>query len=164
MTALQIVPGSVADMAARNNGQIVPPALCVLFDKSFSMQERDGQGEDGSTTSRFMAGVAQLTALQAAYPGQIVLIDFGDDAEVRPGGLPNEPNDGCTRLAPALQLAKELDTGMMRFVVISDGLPQDTYAALEVARTFRVGIDTIAVGTVNRGEAFLKELAETSCF
>ncbi len=78
-----------------------------------------------------------------------MLIDFGDIAQVRPGGYPDEPNGMNTYLAPGLQLAKELDTGAMKFVVISDGLPQDEYAALEVAQTFLVGIDTIAIGNVN---------------
>jgi len=157
--SLLIVPGSITDMATRNGGHVIPPALCVLFDTSSSMLDMDGKLGDGSIVSRWHAGVEQLTKLQAQYPGQIVLIEFGDDAAVRPGGAPGEPQ-GLTRIRPALDLAKELDTGVMRFVVISDGLPQDEHAAMEIATTFQVGIDTIAIGEANNGIDFLKRLAE----
>lgn len=158
-TKLAIVPGSVADMAIRNQGTMIPPSVCVLFDISYSMRAEDAVMANGARTSRFLAGAEQLTALQAQYPGQIVLIDFGDRAQVRPGGFPDEPNGMNTFLAPALQLAKELDTGVMKFVIISDGCPQDEFAALEVGQTFIGGIDTIAVGEANNGAAFLKKLA-----
>jgi hypothetical protein len=158
-TDLQIVPGSIADMAARNHGQVIPPALCVIFDISYSMRGMDARLKDGTTASRFTAGAAALTELQAQYPGQIVLIDFADAANVRPGGYPDEPIGNATLLAPALHLARELDTGQMTFVIISDGLPQDEALALEVAHTFGVGIDTIAVGEANRGCAYLERLA-----
>jgi len=161
-TALAIVPGSVADMAARNQGQIIPPSVCVLFDISYSMRAEDAVMADGARTSRFLAGAEQLTLLQAQYPGQIILIDFGDLAQVRPGGHPDEPNGMNTFLAPALQLAKELDTGVMRFVIISDGCPQDENPSLEVGQTFLAGIDTIAVGEANNGAVFLRKLAEAT--
>lgn len=161
-TKLTILPGSVADMAARNQGQMIPPALVVIFDISYSMRAEDAKLKDGKTTSRFLAGSEQLIELQAQYPGQLVLIDFGDVAQVRPGGYPDEPNGMNTYLAPGLKLAKELDTGVMKFVVISDGLPQDEYEALEVGQTFLAGIDTIAIGNVNTGADFLQKLAKAT--
>ncbi len=162
MRDTRIVRGSIADLAPRNQGQIVPPALCVIFDVSYSMQALDGTLKDGTAVSRFTAGAEALTELQGQYPGQIVLIDFAEVARVRPGGYPDEPNGLNTILAPALRLAKELDTGAMKFVIISDGLPYDRQSALEVAQSFSVGIDTIAVGTENSGEAFLRELAQAT--
>jgi hypothetical protein len=162
VTDLQIVPGSIADMARRNEGTVIPPAIVVIFDISYSMRGEDAKLKSGTVTSRFLAGAAALTELQAQYPGQIVLIDFGDDANVRPGGYPDEPNGQNTFLAPGLRLAKELDTGAMRFVVISDGTPQDQDAAMEVAQAFTVGIDTIAVGAVNYGAEFMEKLAKAT--
>jgi len=156
--SLSIVPGSITDMATRNGGHVTPPALCVLFDTSSSMLDMDGKLGDGTVVSRWHAGVEQLTKLQGQYPGQIVLIEFGDTAAVRPGGAPGEPR-GLTRIYPALQLAKQLDTGVMRFVVISDGMPQDEHAAVDFATTFSVGIDTIAIGDANNGVDFLQRLA-----
>ncbi|RRR67210.1 MAG: VWA domain-containing protein [Candidatus Viridilinea halotolerans] len=157
----QIVPGSIADMALQNGGQMIPPALCVMFDVSYSMQDSDGTLKDGSRTSRYAAGVEQLRDLQAEYPGQIVLIDFAQKAEVRPGGMPNEPLGLDTLLVPAMLLARELDTGLMRFVVISDGRPCDGPMALQVAQTFQGQIDTIAIGS-ECSEEFLRSLAQAT--
>lgn len=157
--AMQIVPGSIADMATRNDGQIIPPVLTVLFDTSYSMRAMDGRLEDGGSASRFEAGVEQLTKIQAQHPGQIVLIEFNNGAHVCPGGVPEEPRGYKTDLESALRLAKELDTGAMRFVVISDGQPDDEWGVREVAQTFSVGIDTIAIGSSEQGATFLEQLA-----
>lgn len=51
-----------------------------------------------------------------------MIIAFGDEATVCPG-VPPEPN-GWTMLYLALEKAREADTGAMKFVIISDGLPQ----------------------------------------
>jgi hypothetical protein len=63
-----------------------------------------------------------------------------------------------TPLAEAIDMARE--NGYAKAVVISDGIPDDRFAAMEAARRFGGRIDVIFVG--NPGEAgsmFLDELA-----
>jgi Mg-chelatase subunit ChlD len=52
---------------------------------------------------------------------------------------------------------------IMRFIVISDGEPDDEKEALKVAKTFKNRIDTIFVGREGaEGQDFLNRLAKAS--
>jgi hypothetical protein len=117
-----------------------------------------GRPPQGRTVSRYDAAVAQLKELQAKHPGQIAIIAFGDEATVCPGGMPPAPN-GWTMLYLALEKAREADTGAMKFVIISDGLPQHRDLAKREAEQFSVPIDVIYVGRDERGEEFMKDFA-----
>ena len=154
----EIVPGSIAHTTIQHGGQLPkPPIMVVMFDISYSMDERDATLH-GRTVSRYEAGVAQLKELQAKHPGQIAIIAFGDEATVCPGGVPPEPN-GWTMLYLALEKAREADTGAMKFVIISDGLPQQGDLAKREAEQFSVPIDVIYVGRDERGEEFMRDFA-----
>ena len=147
----EIVPGSIAHTALQHGGQLPkPPIMVVMFDISYSMDERDATLH-GRTVSRYEAGVAQLKELQAKHPGQIAIIAFGD-------GVPPEPN-GWIMLYLALEKACEADIGAMKFVIISDGLPQQGDLAKREAEQFSVPIDVIYVGRDERGEEFMRDFA-----
>ncbi|KPV52689.1 hypothetical protein SE17_13990, partial [Kouleothrix aurantiaca] len=89
---------------------------------------------------------------------QIAIIAFGDEAEACPGGVPPLPS-GWTQLHLALDMAREADTGSMKFVIISDGLPQMQELAYRSAEKFTVPIDVIYVGKDSGGENFMREFA-----
>lgn len=66
-----------------------------------------------------------------------------------------------TDLAGALRFAKMADVPDMRFVVISDGQPNDREAALKAARQIKARIDVVFVGPErdSHGRDFLAQLA-----
>ncbi len=69
-------------------------------------------------------------------------------------------------MARALQFVQPADGTGIRFILISDGLPDDAEATLRVARTFESHIDTIYIGPEtgfdSHGREFLKRLAEAT--
>lgn len=68
---------------------------------------------------------------------------------------------GSTPLHTAIDRARTVGAG--RVVVISDGCPDSTTAAMEAAKKFGGRIDVVFVGNPGEyGEAFLKELAEAT--
>lgn len=157
-----IVKGSLAEVAQQNNGALIaPPVAVVLVDISWSMDADDAQDERGRPATRWAAAKAALERLQGEMPGQVALIAFGDTAVMCPDGvLP--PTLGTTRLHEALAMARQADSGSMRFVVISDGLPDDSDAAMAEARRFTGAVDCVYVGTDCDGERFLKRMAQAT--
>ncbi len=158
-----IVPGSVADLARQNGGRIAPPSVIIVFDHSGSTEEMDARLLDGSRASRWSAGCEQLALIQARMPGKIAVLAFADVVTPCPGGVPPEPT-GFTDLALALRMARQADTGAVRFVVISDGQPNDKGTALDLARAFVGQIDAVLVGEGAAWEReqsanFMQELA-----
>lgn len=152
----EIVPGSIAAMVEA--GQMTkPPIMVIMIDISSSMNEMDARYK-GARVSRYEAAKHQLIELQARYPGQIAIIAFGDEATACPGGVPPLPS-GWTQLHLALKMAREADTGQMKFLIISDGLPQQQYQVEAEAELFTVPIDVILVGKDTNGERFLGEFA-----
>jgi hypothetical protein len=154
----EIVPGSIADAAIQAGGELTkPPIMVIMIDISSSMNEMDARYK-GRVVSRYEAAKHQLIELQARYPGQIAIIAFGDEATACPGGVPPLPS-GWTQLHLALKMAREADTGQMKFLIISDGLPQQQYQVEAEAELFTVPIDVILVGKDTNGERFLGEFA-----
>lgn len=160
MKSIMTVIGSLAHYADDNDGMIKAPKAVVLVDVSWSMETSDAF-VGGFPRSRYDAACTQLQRLQAQMPGEIAVIAFADHPEFCPGGVPMEPC-GTTDLAAALAMARQADNGSMRFVVISDGDPNNHDEALKEARQFSVGIDTIAIGQEQRGRSFLRELAAST--
>lgn len=157
-----LVKGSLAEVARQSGGELVaPPVAVVLADISLSMRKLDAVDERGAPTTRHKAAQAALRRLQAEMPGQLALIAFSRQAELCPTGRLPAPY-GTTRLDRALAMARQADNGRMRFVLISDGRPDDPDAALEVASQFSVGIDCIYIGGDAEGEAFLRQLAQAT--
>lgn len=155
-----IVPGSISAIATQQNKSLAETftsAECVVIvDTSGSMAAHDSRGN----RSRYDIACEELAKLQAQMPGKIGVLSFSDDVQFCPGGTPVFMQ-GATNLAKALKFAQMADVPGIRFVVISDGYPDNPEEAIRVARTYRNRIDTIYVGpeTDEPGRRFLAELA-----
>lgn len=140
----QIVTGSIADLAQKNNQSIAETFLScdcvVLIDVSGSMNSEDGTGK-----TRYNRACEALKNLQASLPGKIAVVRFSDQVVFEPSGVPFFEGSG-TDLAGGLQFIKMADVPEMHFVVISDGEPNDRQSALSIAKTFSNKIDVIFIG------------------
>lgn len=158
-----IVKGSLANIATTNNMSLaqtfISCEVIVLCDTSGSMSARDSVGGN----SRYDQACWELATLQGSLPGKIGVISFSDSTMFCPNGTPFFLGGG-TDLAGALQFAKVADVpGGMRFIVISDGQPDNADAALRMARKYHNRIDTIFVGPeYGPGREFLERLAAAS--
>lgn len=104
----------------------------------------------------------ELAKLQRDLPGKIAIIAFSDTTEFAPSGVPRFISGG-TDLAGALRFVHVADGCNIRFVVISDGYPNDPEGTLREARKFQSRIDTVYIGPEGgEGEAFLRKLAQAS--
>jgi hypothetical protein len=159
-TELSVVRGSLADVASQGGQSLaeafVTAEAVILCDVSGSMDAHDSRGG----RSRYDVACAELGALQANLPGRLAVIAFSDRPEFVPGGVPPFLSGG-TDLAAALRFAKVADVPGMRFIVISDGEPDNAAEALHVAATFTSRIDTVYVGpeAFPQGREFLERLA-----
>jgi len=158
-----MVVGSIAQIAMQERKSIAETFVScdaiVIVDVSGSMSSPDSR----SGRRRYDVALEELARLQRDLPGKIGVIAFSDYAQFVPGGVPPFLAGG-TDLTGALKFAKVADVPGMRFVVISDGEPDDARSALEIARTYRNRIDTIHVGPESdlRAREFLRELATAS--
>ena len=158
-----IVTGSLSDVAQRNRQSLAQTfigAECVcIVDTSGSMQTRDSKGGE----SRYNVACEELAALQEAMPGRIAVLSFSTETMFCPDGKPFF-QCGSTYLAAALQFARIADVPGIRFIVISDGEPDNERDALHEARTFQSKIDVIYVGPESSpaGREFLAKLAAAS--
>ncbi len=154
-----LVAGSLGAIAARDNLSVAESILnanhLVLVDVSYSMATCDSRGG----RSRHAVAQEELNKLQAAHPGDIAVAAFSDSVELRLNGVLPPPLSG-TNLAGALTWAKQFD-GTMRFIVVSDGEPDDPFAALALAQQFTSRIDTIYCGNERdiNAQAFMRQLA-----
>lgn len=156
----QLVPGSIGAIAAQKNQSLaetfVSCDVIILVDTSGSMDSRDAR----SGSSRYDAACRELTQLQQTLPGKIAVFSFSSDTEFCPGGIPIFQSGG-TNMAKALQTVKIADLPGMKFILISDGEPDEPGRTLSIAGTFQNRIDVIYVGPEDRptGRKFLQELA-----
>lgn len=155
-----IVVGSLADIAAKGNVSLAESFLncevTTIVDVSGSMDAHDSRGGQ----SRYTIALEELAKLQKARPGKVAVIAFSQSVEFVPGGVPPMLGGG-TDLAAALRFARMADSASMRFVVISDGYPDDDKAALAEAASYQGRIDTVYVGPESDryGRDFLARLA-----
>jgi Mg-chelatase subunit ChlD len=162
MNNTQLVPGSLSAIAQQSNTSIaetfISADVIIIVDTSGSMAACDSRGGK----SRYEVACQELKSLQANLPGKLAVIAFSTDVMFCPSGVPFQYN-GSTRLDKALTFAKVADVTGIRFIVISDGEPDDEGDALRVARTYKNRIDTIFVGPEGgHGQNFLKKLAKAS--
>lgn len=155
------VHGSLASVSASTNKPLaetfINADVIVIIDTSGSMA-----GTDGTGRTRYERACDELEKVQVSMPGKIAVISFSDFVLFCPGGVPWYYGQG-TDMAKALKFAKVADVPDMRFIVISDGQPDDEHAALEVAKTYTNKIDTIFIGpSGSEGEGFLRRLAKVS--
>lgn len=158
----QIIQGSLGAIAQQQGKSIAESfvnADCIIIvDTSSSMGQHDSRGGK----SRYEVACEELKNLQASLPGKLALLSFSDDVIFCPNGIPFN-YEGMTDLTKALKFAKMGDVSGMRFIVISDGEPNDEDKALAVAKTFKNRIDTIYVGPEGgEGQKFLQRLAKAS--
>lgn len=159
----QIIPGSIGALARQGGKSIAETFMsadCIcIVDVSGSMAAHDSR--DGM--SRYDVACDELAALQNSLPGKIAVISFSDRTKFCPNGTPGLPS-GTTDLAGALKFARVADVPGMRFIVISDGEPDDANAALREAAKYKNRIDTIFVGPERNphGRDFLECLAKAS--
>lgn len=157
------VKGSLAQVAKDTGKSIaatfVDADCIILIDVSGSMQETDAPGGK----SRYEAACGELEKLQGDLPGKVAIISFNHLTTFNPNGIPTSAGGG-TNLTSALEFAKVCDFDGVRFVVVSDGEPDDPYTALAVAKTYRNKIDVIFCGNEARpdGREFLRKLAKAS--
>jgi len=154
-----LVPGSLSSLARQQGVSLAETFLnvdaIILLDVSGSMVATDARGG----RSRFDIACEELTRLQATLPGKLAIIQFASFPIFRPNGLPTNPH-GTTDLAAALKFVQVADVGDMRFIVVSDGEPDNEAEALKVAARYQGRIDTIYVGPEDgAGQEFLSRLA-----
>jgi len=159
----QITVGSIADLAQKSNTSIAESFLSadviIIVDTSGSMSAQDSRGG----RSRYEVALEELAQLQKQLPGKIAVVNFSNMVEFVPGGVPIFLNGG-TDLTQALEFVKIAD-GLVQFIVISDGQPDDKRSALAVASRFQSKIDVVYIGPENDyagGRRFLEQLAAAS--
>lgn len=158
-----IVKGSLTDIAAAQGHSLaqtfVNAEVVVIVDTSGSMKTPDSRGRQ----QRYAVACEELAALQGSLPGKIAVLSFSDNTLFCPDGKPFEQG-GSTDLAGALKFARVADVPDMRFIVISDGEPNDANAALKEAAKYQNRIDVIYVGpeALPTGREFLTKLAAAS--
>jgi Uncharacterized protein containing a von Willebrand factor type A (vWA) domain len=162
MNNTQLVKGSLGAIAAQEGKSIaesfVNADVVIITDTSGSMEAHDSRGGK----SRYEVACDELKQLQASLPGKLALLSFSNDCVFCPGGIPFQFG-GSTDLAKALKFAKLADVTGMRFIVISDGEPDNENEALRVAKTYKNKISTIYVGPEGgEGQEFLRKLAKAS--
>lgn len=156
----QIIPGSIGSLATNSHKSIAETfssaEIIIIVDTSGSMSDRDSRG--GKT--RYEVACEELATLQRNLPGKIAVVGFSSMVQFFPGGIPVFEG-GLTDLAKALAYVKIADFPGMRFILISDGEPNEPGAAMAAAKTFKNKIDVVYVGPEDRpsGRSFLQQLA-----
>ena len=161
---ITLVSGSLAQVSQQKGITLAESFLdcdvIIMVDTSGSMDTNDSRG--GRT--RYDIAVEELNNLQKSMPGKIAVISFSSSAEFNPAGIAQY--QGCgTDVAGALKFVKVADQiEGMKFILVSDGQPNDEREALGVARTFKNHISCIYVGPEDypSGREFLERLAAAS--
>ena len=159
-----LVKGSLGAIAAQTGQSLATTFLscdviCIV-DTSGSMGARDSVGGN----SRYDQACYELATLQGSMPGKIGVISFSDSTMFCANGVPLYLG-GTTDLKRALKFAKVADVpGSMRFICISDGMPDDPEGAVGVAKTYHNRIDVIYCGPEANpvGRDLLDRLAKVS--
>lgn len=156
-----IVSGSIQSVVNQSHTTLATHFLynvshIVIVDVSGSMATEDSRGG----RSRIDVARDELATLQHEFPGRLAVFAFSDHCQFVPGGVPPFFAGG-TDLAGALSTTKAYDGLGIRFVVISDGQPDNEQRALDVAKTYMSRIDTVFVGNESDrdAQAFLKRFA-----
>ncbi len=159
-TQTSIIPGSISAIAQQSGKSIAETfsaaEVIIIVDTSGSMATNDSTGYK----SRYDVACDELRKLQTSLPGKIAVLSFSDCVEFCPSGIPTYQG-GRTALDKALNYAKIADVEGVRFILISDGMPDSEEAALNVAKKYKNKIDVIYVGSEQSpyGRAFLQKLA-----
>lgn len=151
--------GSVYNVANRQNMKveevIAKAEAVVLCDISGSMADHVAGGR-----TRWDFANEALESLQRKFDGKILLVEFHSFPRTVFDGHISRPTGG-TNMTAALEHVKDFDGSGMKFIVISDGCPDDEVSALAVARTFTDPIDVVFIGSDHEtaGRDFLRRMA-----
>ena len=136
--------------------------VVVLLDVLASMMTADGQNyyhTSPHAETRYRKACNQLAKLQHDNPGKVCLICFDHQQTFEPSGIARHPN-GSTDVAGALSYIWKADGLGLKFVLISDGEPDDDESAIAIARQFKSRIDCLFIGPEgSSGQDFLRRLA-----
>lgn len=157
----KVIAGSLSQQASAKGQSLAESFIStdaiILVDTSGSMAQ-----SDGTDNTRYERACNELAKIQNTMPGKICVISFSDETMFCPAGVPWNYEAG-TDLAKALKFARVADVPDMRFIIISDGEPNDEQEALNIAKTYKNKIDTIFIGRENgSGQTFLAKLAKAS--
>lgn len=156
---LTIVPGSLQATSQQKGITLAESFLDVnvllIVDMSGSMNAHDAP----NGLSRYEAAEKELKRLQTELPGKIGIVAFSSWPVFCPNGVPPRL-DGGTDMKAALEFVKVADDIGIRFILISDGEPNEPNPTLNIAKTFKTKIDTIFIGPeMSSGREFLKKLS-----
>jgi hypothetical protein len=158
------VKGSIAESQRRKglsfSEAFVTVDSIILVDVSGSMSTNDVNAEDG-IQSRFHEANRQLKKLQAKMPGKLAVVEFSDDAVFCPDGQLTGVKGGTDLLGALRFVSPAAGTGI-KFVIVSDGLPDDEFSTLTYATQMREKLNCIHVGSDRRGKEFMERLASVS--
>jgi Mg-chelatase subunit ChlD len=163
MNNTSLVIGSLGALAKQSGASLAETFLAadviVLCDTSGSMSSRDSRGGQ----SRYDVACQELASLQTSLPGKLAIISFSSGTMFCPDGKPFNLGGG-TDMAGALDFARVADIEGMRFILISDGQPDEEGRTLAAAAKYKSRIDTIFVGPEDDmgGRSFLNRLAAAS--
>ena len=158
-----LVKGSLQEITQASGRSLAETFLnvdaIVLVDMSGSMAANDAPGG----LSRYKMAESELAKLQNELPGKIAVIAFSSFALFCPTGKP-ERLGASTDMVEALNFVKIADDTGIRFIMVSDGYPNDSEDTLRIARTFKSKIDTVFIGPegVSNGRDFLERLAQAT--
>lgn len=157
-----LIKGSLSALSQRDNLSLAESFLNVdailIVDMSGSMAAEDAPGG----ISRWQAAENELLRLQEQMPGKLAVVTFSSEVQFCPSGVPIRFGGG-TDMAKALRFVKPADGLEIRFILISDGQPDDKRETLKVAASFKSKIDTVYIGPEEgSGRDFLAKLATQS--
>ena len=165
MTTKALITGSLGAIAQRDGMTLAESFLSADAILVVDMSGSRGANDAPGGISRYEAAEQELKRLQEENPGRIAVIAFSDTAEFCPTGIPRRMGAG-TNLSGALRFVKAADGTGVRFIVISDGQPDDADKALGIARSFQSKIDCVYIGPQEPGyldgRGFLQKLAAAS--
>lgn len=159
------VKGSLAETSHQKDLEFAEAFLTVdailIADISASMCTHDVPAEGGLIMrSRWEELNTQLERLQKRFPGRLAVVAFSDECMFLPCGVLPPPISG-TNLTGALEFVRPADGTGIKFIVASDGLPNDEGSALKVAASM-APVDTVFIGSDPEGAEFMRKLAKAS--
>jgi hypothetical protein len=158
------VKGSLTETQKQRNLSFAEAFLTVeailVVDVSGSMITQDVNAEDG-VKSRFSEANRQLKKLQARMPGKLAVVEFSDDVVFCPDGQLTGVKGG-TDLLGALQFVSPAAGCGIKFIIVSDGLPDSPEETLQYAGQLHEQLNCIHIGKDARGKVFMDRLAKAS--
>lgn len=155
-----VAKGSIKDIAAaegKEEAEVLAEAdAVILIDISSSMLDRMSDG-----SSKHEHAKKNVLQLQRDFVGKLAIVQFNNFPKLCLDGIIDGASGG-TSLTPALEFIEPLDAMPdVRFIIVSDGQPQDGTRALAAANRFKSEIDVIWIGEDNdlQGREFMEKLA-----